>query len=215
MVFPANKVSGLPNEVLVPAKRSCLFPLFFFAILFFTALYFAPYYLVFSQKPEKSDAVILLVGSDNARFREAEQLVREGYADYLIIPAFNRVLRGESNRSLNQPFSIPVPPAGAYGTNETRENTHLEIAQARRIMDGLGCTSAIFVSSPYHMRRIKIIAKSVFLERTKTPTFQLYFVPTRYETPYLSSWFLKTHDLKFVSSEYAKMAWFLIYSSFS
>jgi len=215
MVFPANKVSGLPNEVLVPAKRSCLFPLFFFAILFFTALYLAPYYLVFSQKPEKSDAVILLVGSDNARFREAEQLVREGYADYLIIPAFNRVLRGESNRSLNQPFSISVPPAGAYRTNEARENTHLEIALARRIMDSLGFTSAIFVSSPYHLRRMKIIAKSVFLDTANTHKFQLYFVPTRNETPHLSSWFLNSHDLKFVASEYGKIAWFLIYSSFS
>jgi uncharacterized SAM-binding protein YcdF (DUF218 family) len=115
---------------------------------------------------------------------------------------------------LNQPFSISVPPAGAYRTNEAMENTHLEIAQARRILDDLGYTSAIFVSSPYHMRRIKIIAKSVFLDTANTHKFQLYFVPTRYETPYLSSWFLNIRDSGFVLTEYSKIFWFFIYSNF-
>jgi hypothetical protein len=193
------------------ATRSSLFPLLF-AILFITALYFAPYYLVFSQKPEKSDAVILLVGSDN-RFREAEQLVHEGYAESLIIPAFNRVLREDLNRSLAKAFSVSKPPAG-YKTNQTVEGTHLEIAQARRIMEGLGFTSAIFVSSPYHMRRVKIIAKSVFLDPMNTPTFKLYFVPTRYETRDLNFWFLNIQDLRFVLMEYSKIFWFFIYSNF-
>jgi uncharacterized SAM-binding protein YcdF (DUF218 family) len=189
--------------------------LVFFAILFMIALYFAPYYLVFSQKPEKSDAVILIVGPDHrARFREAEQLVREGYAEYLIIPASNQVLRAESNRSLAKALSVSAPPAGAYETSETIENTHVEIAQARRIMDGLGFTSAIFVSSPYHMRRIKNIAKSVFLDTGNVHTFKLYFVPSRYETPRLNSWFLNIHDLRSVLMEYSKIFWFFIYSNF-
>ena len=152
------------------ATRSSLFTLLS-AILFITALYFAPHYLAFSQKPEKSDAVILLVGSpDRARLREAEQLVREGYAETLIIPAFNRVLRADLNRSLANAVSVSKPPAGAYKTSQTGEGTHREIAQARRIMEGLGFTSAIFVSCPYHMRRVKIIAKSVFLDPRNTPT---------------------------------------------
>jgi uncharacterized SAM-binding protein YcdF (DUF218 family) len=189
--------------------------LVFFGILFIIALYFAPYYLVFSQKSEKSDAVILLVGENSeARYGEAEQLVREGYAEYLIIPAFNQVLKVDLNRSLAKAISVSAPPAGAYKTSEVMENTHLEIAQARRIMEGLGFTSAIFVSSPYHMRRINIIAEKVFRDRTNSPALRLYFVSSRYETPRLRCWFLKTHDLKFVSSEYAKIARFLIYTYF-
>jgi len=189
--------------------------LVFFATLFIIALYFAPYYLAFSQKPEKSDAVILLVGeNDEARYGEAKQLVREGYAEYLIFPAFNRVLKVDLNRSLAKAISVSAPPAKAYETSKTIENTHLEIAQAKRIMDGLGFTSAIFVSSPYHMRRIKNIAKSVFLDTGNVPTFKLYFVPSRYETPRLNSWFLNIHDLRSVLMEYSKIFWFFIYSNF-
>ena len=81
-------------------------------------------------------------------------------------------------------------------------------------MEGLGFTSAIFVSSPYHMRRINIIAKSVFLDPKNTPTFKLYFVPTRYETPHLNFWLLNIHDLRFVLMEYSKIFWFFIYSNF-
>ncbi|HME42736.1 MAG TPA: ElyC/SanA/YdcF family protein [Syntrophorhabdales bacterium] len=196
----------------VKVKRATLV---FFAVLVIAALYLAPCYLVFSQTPEKSDAVILLVGvKDEARYREAVQLIREGYAEYLVIPALNKVMRALPDRSLTKALPVPLPPAGAYKTGGETENTHLEIAQARRIMATMGFTSAIFVSSPYHMRRIKLIASRVFSGTANTPTFRLYFVPTRYETHRLCCWFLKTRDLKFVSSEYAKMSWFLIYTCF-
>lgn len=194
----------------IAVKRATLV---FLAVLVIVTLCLAPRYLVFSQKPEKSDAVILLVGSnDEARRREAEQLMREGYAEYLVIPARNRVLRADADRSLTKALPVPLPPAGAYKTGEETENTHLEIAQARRIMENMGFTSAIFVSSPYHMRRIKLIASRVFAGTANTPTFRLYFVPTRYETTHVNTWFLHRRDLKFVSSEYAKMAWFLTYN---
>jgi len=187
-----------------------------FVVLVVTAMYLAPYYLVFSQKPEKSDAIILLVGpNDEARRREAGQLIREGYAEYLVIPSLNRVLRALPDRSLTKAFPGPLSSAGAYKTSEETENTQLEIAQARRIMANMGFTSAIFVSSPYHMRRIKLIAERVFRDGTNSSAPRLYFVSSRYETPRLRYWFLKTRDLKFVSSEYAKMAWFLIYTYFS
>jgi hypothetical protein len=201
-----------PPLTKVAVKRATLV---FFAALVIAALYLAPYYLVLSQKPEKSDAIILLVGAnDEARRKEAGQLMREGYADYLVVPALNRVVRALPDRSLTKAFPVPLPPAGAYKTSEEIENTHLEIAQARRIMANMGFTSAIFVSSPYHMRRIKLIASRVFSDTANKPTFRLYFVPTRYETPHVNVWFMQTRDLKFVSSEYAKIAWFLIYTYF-
>ena len=58
------------------------------------------------------------------------------------------------------------------------QNTHLEILEAKRLMKERGLKSAIFVSSPYHMRRIKIIAGSVFGEDGE---YALAFVPTGFE----------------------------------
>jgi len=49
-------------------------------------------------------------------------------------------------------------------------------------MESLGLTSGIFVSSPYHMRRIKVIAERVYRDAAGAPTYRLYFVPSRYET---------------------------------
>jgi hypothetical protein len=180
-------------------------------------LYFAPDYLVFSKKPAKSDAVILLIGPNyDVRRREAERLIAERYADYLIIPGFNQISRAELGRSLTKVLPLYLRPAMAYKTSKLIENTHLEVAHARRIMDGLGCTSAIFVSSPYHMRRIKIIAEKVFThaDNKNLPAFELYYAPSRYETPRFHYWSLNADDLRFVASEYAKIVWFFIYSSF-
>lgn len=177
-------------------------------------LYFAPRYLIISQTPEKSDTVILLIGSDyRARFKEAEHLVHERYADYLIIPAFNQVRRAESARSVTKMGPQTARSTAVDKPSETMENTHVEVAQARRIMESLGFTSAIFVSSPYHMRRIKIIAERVFPRGTSGA--RLCFVPTRYQTPHVRLWFLHSSDLKFVVTEYVKIAWFLVYAQFS
>ena len=79
---------------------------------------------------------------------------------------------------------------------------------SKTLMDRFGYRSAILVSSPYHMRRIRIIAERVFGKGK----YGLCFVPIRYESEATVSWFLRLWHLKFVSSEYVKIAWFEIYS---
>ena len=76
-------------------------------------------------------------------------------------------------------------------------------------MERLGISSAILVSSPYHMRRIKLIAERVFGER---PT--VCYVPTRYETPNEGFWLFNGYERKFVLTEYMKIGWFVLYSPF-
>lgn len=180
------------------------------ALLLSLAVFQAPAFLVISEAPVRADAVVLFVGGEKGlREKEADQLLREGFADYLIIPATGQIKkRGPDGRlerlQLNQPNR----------KNWFVENTHIEVYEAKRLMDNLGLHSASLVSSPYHMRRIKYIAKSVFLDTGNVRTFKLYFVPTRYETPHLKSWFPNIHDLTFVLMEYPKIFWFFIYSNF-
>jgi uncharacterized SAM-binding protein YcdF (DUF218 family) len=184
-------------------------------VVFSLCVYLAPRYLAFSEKPEKSDAVILLIGSNyKARLHEASQLVQEGYARYLIVPAHNRVLEAGSDGSLIRITPPPVPAVPPQETIDLIEDTHVEIASAKHVMESLGLTSGIFVSSPYHMRRIKVIAERVYRDATGAPIYRLYFVPSRYETPRMNTWFMSLHELKFVLTEYGKLLWFLIYSNF-
>ena len=182
-----------------------------------------PAFLVISEAPVRADAVVLFVGGEKgSREKEADQLLREGFADYLIIPATGQIKkRGPDGRlerlDLKNPMAVSNQSNQLNQPNQKNwfvENTHIEVYEAKRLMDNLGLHSASLVSSPYHMRRIKVIAKSVFLDTGNVRTFKLYFVPTRYETPHLKSWFPNIHDLTFVLMEYPKIFWFFIYSNF-
>ena len=126
-----------------------------------------------------------------------------------------------SSNQLNQPSQ----------RNWFVEDTHDEALIARDMMERLGISSAILVSSPYHMRRIRIIAAQVFHQKASSAPdakasscppfakegkggFEFISVPTRYETPNDGFWLFNNYDRKFVLTEYMKIGWFLLYSPF-
>ena len=78
------------------------------------------------------------------------------------------------------------------------------------MMDSLDFTSAIFVSSPYHLRRIKIMAGRVFTGKT----YKLSFASPRFQKKEKILWGINKSDLKMIVSEYLKIVWFLIYEAF-
>ena len=132
-------------------------------LVFVVALFaYAPAYLTYADKPVKSDVVVLFVGPDyEARLKEARKLVEEGYARYLIVPAYGTVydfsiLTNKTNQTnRTAPTNKPFYPSYV-------EDTHIEVLEAKRMMDKAGFKSAIFVSSPFHMRRIKTMVERVF-----------------------------------------------------
>lgn len=172
------------------------------------AVFYAPGFLFRADTPVRADAIILFMGKDSSpRIREAGQLLREGYAPVLIIPAHQRVLTprdfppetGEVNNE-------PDPSFGA-GYPRHYELTHVEVLTAKRMMDSMGLGSAIMVSSPYHMQRIAMISEKVFGNGDR----QLAYVPTRYEPALGSFADVPPADLPMVVLEFVKMAWFRIY----
>jgi hypothetical protein len=178
-------------------------------------IFYAPYYLVRTDKPAKSDVIVLLIGSKfTPRKEEVFRLIEDGYARQLIIPAYGKV--SDTGLFSNQPAQTnPKPDPSLIRGRVVRlsnypkyfEDTHIEILEAKRMMDKAGFKSAIFVSSPYHMRRISFIANKVFGKKE----YRLIFVPSRYEQYNGPLWFLKKRDLKFVTGEYSKIIWFTLY----
>ncbi|MRR17969.1 MAG: hypothetical protein EG826_16090 [Deltaproteobacteria bacterium] len=178
--------------------------------VFAVGLFYAPGFLSYSTHYAHADAVILLLGPDfNARQKHARDLIEKGMADYLIIPAYGktyhfeqgvmRLLPAEKDRSVQSEKTQPILP-------QYYEDTHLELIKAKRTMTLLGRKSAIFVSSPYHMRRIRIMVNKEF---DLYPLF--YFSPTPYDPAPLSAWELSASDWKKIWREYIKIAWFMIY----
>ena len=170
---------------------------------------FAFSYLNYCDKPEKSETVVLFIGPGyHERLKEAEKLIENGYAKILVIPAYRElftIVDGSLKKSRifhNIPFNRKV-------YKRYFENTHIEELTAKQMMDTVGYTSAIFVSAPYHMRRIRIISASIF----STPNYRLAFIGSRYLQHGISLSVFKWSFMKRVCMEYVKICWFFIYKT--
>jgi hypothetical protein len=185
------------------------------SVLFFGSLIvYAPRFLVYSSEYRKADTVILFLGPDfAARQKEAHKIIKEGMADYLITPAYRKIYRivnGEPVRYYSPDSSSTNSGNGKTPTKPFPyfyEDTHIEIIKAKKIMFEHGLKSAIFVSSPYHMRRIKVIVARVF----DSNEGNYYFVPTSFEKAPTFFWELSWTDWRKVGREYGKMFWFALY----
>ena len=191
---------------------------FIFVILFaFALIFYSPRYLVLRTPPVKSDVVILLLGSVNKqRAEEAYRLVSEGYARTLIVPTQKKIFNISDNGKLSHYIKRLSNQNWLTRKRQNKqnyrfhENTHLEIIAAKTMMDSLNFTSAILVSSPYHLRRVKIIADRVFIGKA----YKLSFIPSYLQENDEVLWWVNKNDLTMVVSEYIKIAWFLIYEPF-
>lgn len=172
----------------------------------------SPGYLIYSTDYKKADAIILLLGPDfKARQKEANELISQGMADHLIIPAYNRtygIYEKGQGRYLLPDLNAPEYGGGDLSYPRFYEDTHIEIIKAKRVMTGYGLESAIFVSSPYHMRRIKLIAGKLF----DLKKGEFYFVPTKYERAPVRLRELSSSNWRSLRREYSKIIWFCIYS---
>jgi uncharacterized SAM-binding protein YcdF (DUF218 family) len=205
-VYSANRCPAAESEEPVAAAHYILF----FLIGWFILLYYAPVFLTYSDRPVKSDAVVLFIGADSTkRHEEADLLLTEGYAAYQIIPAYRKIRMASF---LPPETVIPtVSPQKQRSIRNIRkyfENTHIEVLEAKRMMEQYGFKTAVFVSSPYHMRRIKIMSEKVFAD----PSYRIVFVPARSEKVRQDWLSLTKSDMNFIAREYVKILWFLIYS---
>jgi len=194
-------------------KRALIW--FFIVLVIGGVVVYAPYFLLYSSAYQKTDAIVLFLGPDfSARQKEAYKLIDEGMAEYLIIPAYRKIYRVYDEGAVKH-FSANLfahtslkkknflPPFPSF-----YEDTHIETIEAKKMMADLGLRSVIFVSSPYHMRRIKLIAAKVF----GADKDNLYFVPTSFEKASAKFWRISGAEWKKVGWEYVKMLWFCLYT---
>lgn len=191
-------------------------------------LILASHYLLYSDAPQKSDIIILFPDPAlDAIRREARQLIGDGYSKYLCIPTsfslyqvdqnktgFTAVLNpkvkpgiGRSLRRFEDKISMDyfLKIKEECGVPGYFENTHVEMLLAKKIMDACLFKSAIFVSSPFHMRRIKMIAGRVF-----DSSYDIKLAPSRFEKKFGIPE-LSLESLQHVFMEFPKIIWFLCY----
>ncbi len=222
------------RQHILPSTQSPALRILFIisALIFISALY-SPNYLKYADQPIKADAVVLFIGPPaGVREKEANKLLEAGYADFLIIPAYNRIfmkiphlpasIDGDGRLKLSLSLTLRNGPLKIKNTGSAGsyphfyENTHIEVLEAKRIMDRSGFKKANFVSSPSHMRRIKMMTEHVFQQKNSTPdAYQIKFVPAIVESSEVNA---PPWDLKYIgaiATEYIKIAWFYSYNVFS
>jgi hypothetical protein len=196
-------------------KRKGLSVILIFFLMTTGMVIYAPHFLLYATDYQKADAIIILLGPDfKARRKEASELFNKGMADYLIIPAYHKTYGVHTDGSGQ--YLLPRLTSTKTGQNTVSypkyyEDTHIELIEAQKTMAHYGLQSAIFVSSPYHMRRIKLIAMTVFDFGANA----YYFVPTKYEKAPANVFQLTSTEWRKIRREYSKMVWFLIYHTWN
>lgn len=193
----------------VHLKRITFIFLSTFICLSFGLIFYAPYFPAYADKPVQSDAVVLFLGSPERNI-EAQKLILEGYARYLIIPINQEVLGPldqepkHLERWMNEMVSTPTQ---AKNYPAFYEDTHIEVLEAKRLMETNSLISAIFVSAPSHMHRIKIITKNIF----KDSNVKVTFVQTPIDSTSPIRLNAVFNNIKGIGQEFIKIIWFLIY----
>ncbi len=167
-------------------------------------------YLVVN-KPQKSDAIIVLAGSDaDTRYWHGMELLRAGYAPRLVLDSLSGIAYGQSFAELAQEFVAHT--AGQFAGQVTVcpmyvDSTKDEAIEANKCLQRLQPPprSLIIVTDDYHTRR----ALSIF--RNRLPQYQWTAAATKNDFLFGQPWWKRREWAKTYFTESQKMLWWQLF----
>lgn len=186
--------------------------------IFIITILISPAFLIYSDRPEKVEIAVLFNGNPYYyREMEAKKQANLSSKKKLIIPFKGTIIDSNALKkdiklldAISKEHSNIIKKKDDPEKYRFYETTHIEILNTKIMLDYLNIKSAVIVSYPYHMRRIKIMTDSVF-DKSK---YTIILLPSKFEPGTKLLWFLNRKDIKWVISEYKKIGWFLLYSPF-
>ena len=179
-------------------------------LLLFLLLWAIGGFLVVGDPIQKSDAVVLLSGGDDARLAEAAQIHQSGLANILLLTETGTIPQGGGPRAsslLGQQAAAAGIPQDAIRTMLGKSASTLDEASA--VLDYCqqeGLKTIIVVTDPYHSRRSQIIFRSVF----SRSGIVVLILPVRDHWYQSSTWFFSLRGWKTTLTEYAKLTALLL-----
>ena len=176
------------------------------------AVGFLQNYLIYSRIPNKPvDCIVLLYGPEfDLRCQKAVSVAQARLTDLIYFPLTNSVktvgpegipLKSYGDTTINVPYSKLIEQERLNHL----ENTHLELLVAKSFVRNKEVHSIAIISSPYHMRRVKLMADRLF-----NPEVERYYLsPNNYSSNL--GWIFNLSELKWIFKETFKIAWFLFY----
>ena len=163
-------------------------------------------FLVQSDKLEKADAIAVFSGDNGPRTERAVELLKEGYADYLILSGgkvYDDVTMAELMK--NHAIKLGVDESKILIDDEsatTNENADF----TADIIEEKNFKSVIVVTSDYHTRRSKLAMEKA-LEDTLIDGEKVFVsVTPSKEEKFTTKWWTSGNSVIMVISEYLKLA---------
>ena len=162
-------------------------------------------FLVESDKLEKADAIAVFSGDSGKRTERAVELLKEGYADYLILSG-GKVYDNVTMAELMKKHAIKLGVDESKILIDNEASTTNENAEfTTNIIEENNFKSVIVVTSDYHTRRSKLAMEKA-LENTLIDGEEVMVrVTPSKEEKFTTKWWTSGNSVLMVISEYLKL----------
>ncbi|MCA0987030.1 YdcF family protein [Guptibacillus algicola] len=180
------------NKTKKLSTRNSVYWLIVFAIPFFFLL-FAGRWLVIDQQAKQADVIFVLSGGEG-RVDKGLTLIEQGFSNKIVLTN----ARGFSAADFKR-VNDEITYENVY-TDYESTSTLASAKYSKELMQSEDMTSALIVSSDYHMRRTKLIYDRTFNDGG----IELTFIST--ESDYLPErWWADKYSIGVTGSEYIKL----------
>ena len=155
------------------------------------------------DKPEKSDAIVVLAGETNVRPSRALELLRQGVAPRVFMDAETRDLIYDQRltdiaqkyvNGLPEASRVSICPVVGFSTNAETDDVN-------RCLQPLGAHRVLIVTSDFHTRR------ALMIFRQRLPQYQFNAAAARNQAEFGEAWWTNREWAKTVFEEWWKLLW--------
>lgn len=163
-------------------------------------------FLIVEDELSKADVIVVLGGGGKERINHAAGLYKSGYSKRIIMTGKEQRIPGFTGTWADfakQEALLLGIPEEAIILEEMATDTDENAEYAMEIIADRAFESAIVVSSPYHMRRSRMIFRKIFEDQAVTLKFSS--VPVEDSNFQVKGWWKRRNDLRRVVWEYRKL----------
>jgi hypothetical protein len=155
------------------------------------------------DKPEKSDAIVVLAGETNFRPAHALELLRQGWAPRMFMNAETRnLIYNQQLIDIAQKYASSLPEANRVSVCPIIGfSTNAEVDDVSRCLQSLGAHRVLIVTSEFHTRR------SLMIFRHRLPQYHFSVAAARNPAQFSEAWWRNREWAKTTLDEWMKMFW--------
>jgi len=176
------------------------------------------YFLIYEQKPQKADLIVVLNGRDTERSLATVDLYNQGYSNLIVMSIgykqpgsdeFWKRVGGNFNGKVFFQRAIEamgIPEESFRFIRNGVSSTYDEALATREFLKKNGYKSILIVTSKWHSRRAYLTFKSVI----KDDGIKVWIYPSKYDTFDPNAWWKKETDAELVFYEYVRLIYYIV-----